>query len=137
MPATNLWCAAHTSRSQLQHPYRCRLVFRGADRIHISVDRLRQHLGDMQAHLTAKTHQYAAIVLRHQAESFIAADECGSQIACLQVCDGMHIATRCCPRLHNIDKPMLATLNALPASGAYIPRQPNHLLLTLRLGATS
>jgi len=45
----------------------------------------------MQAHLAAKAHQFGAIVLRHQAESFIAADECGSQIACLQVYLAMRI----------------------------------------------
>ena len=49
----------------------------------------------VQAHLAAKAHQFGAIVLRHQAESFIAADECGSQIACLQVKFGMHIIANC------------------------------------------
>ena len=49
----------------------------------------------MQAHLTAKAQLFAAIVLRHQAESFIAADECGSQIACLQVRFGTHIVAAC------------------------------------------
>ena len=49
-------------------------------------DALRRNLGrPMEVHLAAKGHMFEALSLRHQADGFIAEDECGKQIACLQV----------------------------------------------------
>ena len=49
-------------------------------------DQLRRELGKpMAAHLSIKAGLYAATTLLHQADVFIADDECGQQIACLQV----------------------------------------------------
>jgi hypothetical protein len=47
---------------------------------------LQRELGKpMAAHLGIKAGLYAAYTLLHQAAVFIADDECGQQIACLQV----------------------------------------------------
>lgn len=49
-------------------------------------DQLKRELGKpMAAHLGIKAGLYAAYTLQHQAAVFIADDECGQQIACLQV----------------------------------------------------
>lgn len=49
-------------------------------------EQLKRELGKpMAAHLGIKAGLYAAYTLQHQAAVFIADDECGQQIACLQV----------------------------------------------------
>lgn len=49
-------------------------------------DQLRRELGKpMAAHLSIKGALYRGLTLSHQAAVFIADDECGEQIACLQV----------------------------------------------------
>lgn len=48
-------------------------------------DALRRNLGrSLLAHLVCKSCMFEALSLQHQAEAFIAADECGKQICCLQ-----------------------------------------------------
>ena len=50
-------------------------------------DALRRNLGrSFLAHLVCKSGLFGALSLQHQAEAFIAADECGKQITCLQAC---------------------------------------------------
>lgn len=46
---------------------------------------LRRNLGrSLLAHLVCKGMLFEALAWQHQAEAFIAADECGKQVACLQ-----------------------------------------------------
>ena len=46
---------------------------------------LRRNLGrSLLAHLQCKGLMFEALCLQHQAHAFIATDECGKQIACLQ-----------------------------------------------------
>lgn len=59
--------------------------YRGITAMNLS-DQLKRELGKpMAAHLGIKAGLYTGLTLTHQAAVFIEDDECGQQIACLQV----------------------------------------------------
>lgn len=69
-------------------------------------EQLRRELGKpMAAHLSIKGALYRGLTLVHQAEVFIADDECGEQIACLQARGLPSLYSGGCP-LYSGDRPL-------------------------------
>ena len=89
---------------------------------------LQRELGKpMAAHLGIKAGLYAAYTLLHQAAVFIADDECGQQIACLQVRFGVYgLIVDCGSRVRAADRLPACRRAARQGLGCRV-----HLLTTL------